>query len=67
MENRITDLEIKLTHQDDLLEQLNQVIISQQQQIDLLEQKVESLMGTGKSISGVGVKDISDEVPPPHY
>lgn len=65
--NRITELEIRLTHQDELLEQLNQVVISQQNQIDKLETQLEQISKSSKVSNGSGIKDISLEVPPPHY
>ena len=34
LDNRLTNLEVKATYNEDLLEQLEQVIIKQQQQID---------------------------------
>ncbi|MFN3200333.1 MAG: SlyX family protein [Bradymonadia bacterium] len=42
-EARITELEIRLTHQDRLLEELNGVVIEQQNQLELLKEQVEVL------------------------
>jgi SlyX protein len=42
-EERLTDLEIKITRQDVLLEQLNDVIYEQQKQIDELVKKIKVL------------------------
>ncbi|MBV8124566.1 MAG: SlyX family protein, partial [Paucibacter sp.] len=36
IEQRLTDLEIKISFQEDLLEQLNQTVFRQQEQIDAL-------------------------------
>eukprot|EP01036_Dinobryon_divergens_P050087 gene50087-67068_t len=36
IEQRLTDLEIKASFNEDLLDQLNQVIVRQQQQLDAL-------------------------------
>lgn len=59
-EERMNGLEIKISHQDHLLEQLNGVIYSQQKQIDLLEKKLKELD-----------KKIPVQIPanekPPHY
>lgn len=58
--DRITELEIRLTHQNDLVEQLNDVIYDQQKQMDLLVKRITALE-----------KQVSDPAPanekPPHY
>lgn len=67
MENEITDLQIRLTHQESTLEALNQVIIQQQQMIDQLTLTVEQLNERIKSMSDSNIADQSQETPPPHY
>ncbi|NML85675.1 SlyX family protein [Polaromonas sp.] len=65
-ERRLTELEIKASFSEDLMDQLNQVIIRQQQQIDLLVRKLEQLQ---QQIPDGGVALFSragDELPP-HY
>lgn len=42
-DRRITDLEMRITLQDDLVEQLNAVIYEQQKQIDVILKKVSAL------------------------
>lgn len=42
-EDRITELEIRLAWQDDLLDNLNQALIRQQQQLDLMQQQLRRL------------------------
>ena len=64
---KITNLEIKLAFQEDLVETLNQVIISQQQQLDLLQQQFKLLYQQLKSLQPSNIADVSEEVPPPHY
>ncbi len=60
LEARVTDLEIRITHQNELLEQLNEVIYAQQKQIDVLAGKMAGLE-----------KQATDPAPanekPPHY
>lgn len=41
--NRITELEIRLTHQDRLLEELNEVIVEQRELLDRLNRDVQVL------------------------
>ncbi|MBM5574215.1 MULTISPECIES: SlyX family protein [Deefgea] len=65
MEARITELEIRLVLQDELLDDLNQIIARQQQQIDHLQQQVSYLQerSVGPEQSG---RSLLDEIPP-HY
>lgn len=43
MESRITELEIKITYTEDLVDELNRIVFRQQQQIDLLINGINSL------------------------
>ncbi|AXA93430.1 SlyX family protein [Massilia sp. YMA4] len=43
VENRLIDIEIKLAHQEHLVESLNERIYEQQQQIDKLEQLIAAM------------------------
>ena len=67
MENEITDLQIRLTHQESTLEELNQVIIDQQRAIDQLTLTVEQLNERMKAMADSNIAHQSDETPPPHY
>ena len=42
-EQRIIELETRLTFQDDLLEQLNQVVTAQQQMLDTCTQRLKTI------------------------
>ncbi len=65
MSKKIIDLEIKLTFQEQLVDELNQVMISQQRQLDQLMLKVSLLENRMKSGEGMG-NEISNP-PPPHH
>ncbi|HNX70016.1 SlyX family protein [Rivihabitans pingtungensis] len=69
-EDRITELEIRLAWQDDLLDNLNQALIRQQQQLDLMQQQLRRLydMTTqqGQVESGSLLAQLQQEIPP-HY
>jgi len=67
MENRITELEIRLTHLDDTIEVLNQTIISQHDEISLLKLQVAALEKKIKASQSSPVALESGETPPPHY
>ena len=63
---RLTDLEIKASFTEELLEQLDQVIIRQQQQIDSLMREIAHLRAPSTD-AGVGApRDLRAELPP-HY
>ena len=68
MEQRLTELEIKLSFQDDALEQLNAVIVRQQQELDQLRRAVHSLQlqWQQSSASSALLRDVAAERPP-HY
>jgi SlyX protein len=61
-DDRITELEIKLMHQERLVETLNEVIIEQRAQMDQLRRRLEGLERK--------LEDSDEEPtnePPPHY
>ncbi len=66
-DQRLTDLEIKASYADDLLDTLNALVAKQQEQIDLLLREVSRLRQRGgdEGLSG-GPRDPRDELPP-HY
>jgi len=65
-DSRLTELEIKASYAEDLLEQLNATIYRQQQQIDLLLREVMSLRQQLPEGSAPVQRNARDELPP-HY
>jgi SlyX protein len=63
---RLTDLEIKLSYAEDLLDQLNGVIVRQQQQIDGLVRALAALHQRNEQLDAPGFRSLRDELPP-HY
>jgi SlyX protein len=63
-EDRITNLEIKLSFTEDLIEQLNQTIYKQQQQIEFLYRELKFIKEQASSPNGGD--DRKEEIPP-HY
>jgi SlyX protein len=65
-EQRLTELEIKVAYQEDLLQALNKIVAEQQRQISLLNQTCQWLyqrmdnLNLEKGQGGI-------EPPPPHY
>ena len=66
-EQRLTELEIRLTHQDEHIESLSNTIIRQHDEIDALKLKIEILEKRIKAAAESQVADQKDETPPPHY
>jgi SlyX protein len=65
IDQRLTDLEIKASFTEDLLEQLDQVVIRQQQQIDLLVREVARLQQ--RNANGQDSPRSPTDDLPPHY
>jgi len=66
-EERFIDLETRLAHQDQLLNELNDVVTAQQTKIMQLEELCKSLIQRVRSVGeGVPDGDPGDERPP-HY
>ena len=66
-EERFIDLESRLAHQDQLLNQLNDVVTEQQAKIMQLEALCKSLIQRVQSVSdGLPAEDSGNERPP-HY
>ncbi len=66
-DRRLTDLEIKASFADDLLDTLNAQVAKQQEQIDLLLREVSRLRQRGGDDGlSAGPRDPRDELPP-HY
>ena len=65
-EERLTELEIKASFNEDLLDQLNQVIVRQQQEIDWLLREVRQLKQHLPDGNSASSQQPADELPP-HY
>lgn len=63
-ENRITNLEIKLSFTEDLIEKLNETVYKQQQQIEFLYRELKAVKE--QAVSNGGGSSLKDEIPP-HY
>jgi SlyX protein len=65
-EQRLTDLEIKASFTEDLLDQLNQIIVRQQEEIAMLIREVGQLRQQMPDSASEGFSRASEELPP-HY
>lgn len=66
MENRITDLEIRLTHQEAALDEMNDVLLKQHTLIGRLQDDIKRLRRQLQDVSTGGGAE-QDNEPPPHY
>ena len=66
-ENRVTELEIKIAYQEDLLHELNKIVGQQQHQISRLEATCKMLSDRNKSLSFEGGGSENFDEVPPHY
>ena len=67
-EERLVDIEIKLSHQEDLVESLNQLVYEQQTRIDLLDKRCEALIRQVRELAdSVGSRGVPVDERPPHY
>ena len=66
MESRITELEIKISYTEDLVEELNRLVFRQQQQIDLLAREIRALRDQLRTDQPQEQRSLRDELPP-HY
>jgi len=67
MENRITDLEIRLTHQEAALEEMNDVLLAQHTLIGKLQGDITRLQQQMQDNSAGSIVELANEPPPPHY
>ncbi|MDX8406131.1 MAG: SlyX family protein [Mariprofundus sp.] len=67
MENRIIELETRLSYQDYTIGELNEVVTRQQEQIDQLEAALQTLRRHLKQQGSSGLARPDEEAPPPHY
>lgn len=65
-DQRLAELEIKLSYADDLLDTLNRQVAQQQQSIDLLMNEVRRLRQNQAESDTPGFRSLRDELPP-HY
>ena len=66
-DQRLTELEIKASFNEDAIDRLDQVIVRQQQQIDSLIREIVQLRQQPHSADGAGApRNPRDELPP-HY
>jgi len=67
MEERLIALETKISYQDHLIQELNDVVTRQQGQIDQLEAEMKRIRDHLKGTTESQLARPDEEIPPPHY
>lgn len=66
-ENRLTNLEILLTQQDDVVETLSRIVHQQRLLLEQMQVKLSRLETKLSSSNGGDMASEQEETPPPHY
>jgi len=67
IEERLVNIEAKITFQEDLIEELNKTVYQQQQKLDRLQVFCESLARNIQSLAEEGNEGKPANERPPHY
>lgn len=67
LEPRIAELEMKVTFQETIIEELNQALIEQQFLIDKMQVQLRYLVNKLKDVQPSNIATQAEETPPPHY
>lgn len=67
LEPQIAELEMKLTFQETIIEELNQALIEQQFLIDKMQVQLRYLVNKLKDVQPSNIATQAEETPPPHY
>ena len=67
MEERLTDLEIRLTHHEAAISEINEVLLKQQALLESMRNDLTTLQRQIREITPSQIATLSEESPPPHY
>jgi len=67
LNERITALEIRVAHYEQMAEDLSDVIARQDRVIDIMSSKLQRLIERLRSVESGGERSPQDDKPPPHY
>lgn len=63
----LTELETKITFQEQTIEELNQALVDQQFALDKMQQQVRHLAEKLQGVQDSNIASQVEEAPPPHY
>lgn len=67
MNQRIEELEIRLTHQEATIDTLEQTVLSQARELDRVNARLEQLAARLRDMASSPMINEAEETPPPHY
>jgi len=67
LEEKLIDLEIRLTHQEDHIHTLDKIIYEQDQLLSALTDKIKQMDHKLKTAGESNILSAEEESPPPHY
>ena len=67
MHKEIEDLQVRLTYQEESLQQFGITVIKQQNEIDILKQELERLTQRVRELTPEDIGSADEEPLPPHY
>ena len=67
LEEKLIDLEIRLTHQEDHIQSLDKIIYEQDQLLTLLTNKIKQMDNKLVTMGDDNILSSAEETPPPHY
>lgn len=67
LEEKLIDLEIRLTHQEDHIQSLDKIIYEQDQLLTLLTSKIKQMDNKLLTMGEDNILSSTEEAPPPHY
>lgn len=67
LEQRIAELEMKITFQEGIIEELNRALIEQQFAIDKMQLQMRHVANKLKDLQPANIATQAEETPPPHY
>jgi uncharacterized coiled-coil protein SlyX len=67
MEERITELEIRFMHQEQTINELNEIVCRQELALERLEREMSVMREQLKTAASSINRSPEDEEPPPHY
>ncbi|MGK0445119.1 MAG: SlyX protein [Bermanella sp.] len=66
-QDHIEDLQIRIAFLEQSVDEMNEIVTSQQSQINMLERAVKHLSSRLDQAGSSNIRSSEDETPPPHY
>ena len=67
LQDRLAELEMKISFQEQTIEDLNQALIEQQFVIEKMQLQLRHLANKFKDMRPSNIASMAEETPPPHY